>query len=600
MPINIYKNLYCIFLYTLILFLKVNHIHGQEVAKSQKVLTTKDNSQLYKEVSGYITNAETPLTNVNIRVKSANRGTMTNSKGFYTLKVKEGEILIFTYIGMHSLEVIIEDITTILNIKMRVKKDMLNEVIVKTNRRQKEGFTVMNKPKKITTGKGIIDTRKAGYSVSYIDGEDLSLSAITLGQALVGKVAGFRLLTDEFGNESAILRPDRSINLTITAIWDVDGMIFQVLPPIDLNNVKDVTIIRSLAGTVAYGQEGAGGVIVIRTKTATFDEIDATSKSNPYTNKNYYQKDALDYTELKFSTPNYLKILDTISNSQLIYTTYQKMIPSYEQVPNFYLDIATYFKEHGNNLQASKVLSDMEVAFATNPEALKAIAYTYQEQRTFEKAVVLYKKIIKLRPDYAQSFRDLANAYVDLKQYKNAWKVYMNYLYRGNTLDDSGIGQTMYREMETIYIHKKESANIKETFKLSDTPNALSSDIRLVFEWNTSEAEFELEFVNPQKQSYTLEHSFFADKDLIADEKLKGYSSKEFSIEELTTGDWLVNLRYFGNKKNTPTYLKMTIYYNWATSNQTQKITVFKLTESKLKLQLLKLNKRLLASSTKL
>jgi len=60
----------------------------------------------------------------------------------------------------------------------------------------------------------------------------------------------------------------------------------------------------------------------------------------------------LSYTELKFSTPNYLEIIDTISNSQQAYATYQKMIPSYGRLPDFYLNVATYFQEHGNNLQS--------------------------------------------------------------------------------------------------------------------------------------------------------------------------------------------------------------------------------------------------------
>jgi len=54
-------------------------------------------------------------------------------------------------------------------------------VVIKTTRKQKIGFTEMGKPKTITTARGIIDTRKAGYSVSYVDGEDLNLAAITLG-----------------------------------------------------------------------------------------------------------------------------------------------------------------------------------------------------------------------------------------------------------------------------------------------------------------------------------------------------------------------------------------------------------------------------------
>ena len=87
-----------------------------------------------------------------------------------------------------------------------------------------------------------------------------------------------------------------------------------------------------------------------------------------------------------------------------------------------------------------------------------------------------------------------------------------------------------------------------------------------------------------------------SNNELITDEKLKGYSSKEFMIEDLGMGNWLVNLTYYGNKKYTPTYLKMTTYYNWGKLNQHSKIKVFKLTKKNVKVQLLKANLELLTS----
>ena len=66
----------------------------------------------------------------------------------------------------------------------------------------------------------------------------------------------------------------------------------------------------------------------------------------------------------------------------------------------------------------------------------------------------------------------------------------------------------------------------------------------MVFEWNTSEAEFELEFVSPDKRSYSFDHSLVANNELIIDEKRIGYTSKMFEIEDLGKGDWLINLIY--------------------------------------------------------
>ncbi len=250
-----------------------------------------------------------------------------------------------------------------------------------------------------------------------------------------------------------------------------------------------------------------------------------------------------------------------------------------------------YFLKKYNDVQKSEaILQDLEIIAASNPETLKAIAYTYQERYHYKKALNVYKKISKLRPNYAQSFRDLANAYVDVNDYPYAWKIYRSYLYKGNQLEENGIGEIMYREMEAIYTQKKKMAKIRENFVLKNKLSDIPSDVRLVFEWNTSEAEFALEFVNPQKQAYAVEHSLDKSEDLIFDEKLKGYSSKEFLINKLNAGTWLTNITYLGNKTYKPTYLKVTIYYNWAKPNQKQEIKLFKLTRKNLKIQLFKIS----------
>ncbi|HCQ76038.1 MAG TPA: hypothetical protein DIV44_04445, partial [Leeuwenhoekiella sp.] len=67
---------------------------------------------------------------------------------------------------------------------------------------------------------------------------------------------------------------------------------------------------------------------------------------------------------------------------------------------------------------------------------------------------------------------------------------------------------------------------------------------------------------------------------------------EEFLIDDLGSGDWLVNLKYFGNKQFHPTFLKVTTYYNWQQPNQREMVEVFKLTRQNIKMQLLKLNNR--------
>jgi len=545
-------------------------------------LTVHAQNTIKKEISGIITYEGTPLSNVNILIKNSEKGTSTNNKGVYKIRAKEGDILQFTHINMKAIEVLIEDITTILNISMKAANNELDEVIISSKKKNKQTGLYPKKPKKISSGGFTIDTRRTGYSVRYISGEELNLSGISIGRALQGKIASYKLVVDEFGNEYAKLRDTGTLLTVKYAIWVVDGQVYNFAPPIPLENIKEVAVLRSLAGVNRFGSEAIGGAIIINTTVGNFDPVkDVYSEENPYTNKEYYNEDAVAYNLLSSPKLNYIIELESISNSNKAFKKYQELLSEHQDKSDFYLNVANSFKFKYNDFKNFKrVLLDSEEYSKLNPEELKIIAYLYQQEGFYENALSVYKKIIKLRPKHIQSYRDLINVYTELKQYKKALNTYNYFFNKGFTIEENGIGEIMAREAEAL------------TSKISKTnlPDEKTLDTRIVFEWSSSEAEFTLEFINPQKQVYKIEHTLSDNSSLILDEKLKGYTSREFVIDGDIGGEWLVNLTYYGNKKYAPTYLKTTVFNNWGRSNEIKKTTVYKMTLKDQKTQLFKIN----------
>ena len=545
-------------------------------------LTVHAQNTIKKEISGIITYEGTPLSNVNILIKNSEKGTSTNNKGVYKIRAKEGDILQFTHINMKAIEVLIEDITTILNISMKAANNELDEVIISSKKKNKQTGLYPKKPKKISSGGFTIDTRRTGYSVRYISGEELNLSGISIGRALQGKIASYKLVVDEFGNEYAKLRDTGTLLTVKYAIWVVDGQVYNFAPPIPLENIKEVAVLRSLAGVNRFGSEAIGGAIIINTTVGNFDPVkDVYSEENPYTNKEYYNEDAVAYNLLSSPKLNYIIELESISNSNKAFKKYQELLSEHQDKSDFYLNVANSFKFKYNDFKNFKrVLLDSEEYSKLNPEELKIIAYLYQQEGFYENALSVYKKIIKLRPKHIQSYRDLINVYSELKQYKKALNTYNYFFNKGFTIEENGIGEIMAREAEAL------------TSKISKTnlPDEKTLDTRIVFEWSSSEAEFTLEFINPQKQVYKIEHTLSDNSSLILDEKLKGYTSREFVIDGDIGGEWLVNLTYYGNKKYAPTYLKTTVFNNWGRSNEIKKTTVYKMTLKDQKTQLFKIN----------
>ena len=206
----------------------------------------------------------------------------------------------------------------------------------------------------------------------------------------------------------------------------------------------------------------------------------------------------------------------------------------------------------------------------------------YQEQGRLDKAESTLKDIFILRPNYAQSYMDMANGYRDLGKPKQAATLYARYDYlleEGFMENDTASFEKIIgREFNNLLLLKKQVVvEAKNVNKLSIAEDNFKGT-RLVFEWNDGEAEFDLQFVNPKGQYHTWKHNLLDNPEEIALEKDFGYNVKEYLVDDgALPGTWKINVNYRGNKSLTPTYLKATIYSNYATLQQRKEVKVFKL-----------------------
>lgn len=532
----------------------------------------KTNSTNFKTITGVVFSNSSLLKNTNIKVFGTARGTTTDAKGNFTIKVKNHEILQFSHVGYKPLKILIEKVTKSLRIELKELNSLLDEVTIKTKLHKIKPITF------VRMGYGFINVRAS----SYLEGKDLNEASSSIATALMGKFSGLKVRKNKYGDEIVILRNNTA------AIWDVDGLISTTAPDININQIKRIAILKSLAETTLYGSEGAGGVIIVQTISNSDPVRNINAPDNPFTNKNYYEKDALLYDNIEKGNLEYLKYFISTQSAVEAFKVYKNFAPEELLKKNFHIDMANYFyKKYPNKPYATLILKDLEKLRKNNPKTLKSIAYTYQKLNLHKEALRVYKNLMQLNPNHAQSFRDLANTYVHLNQYKNAWKSYKYYLHKGGLIGKNNIGEIIAFEMKALSQLKKEKSNIIDKLDFTDLGIDTHYDVRLVFEWNTTDAEFSFEFVNPNKQSYVINHTLYKNNDLIIDEKLKGYNSKQYIISPLSKGNWFVNVNYFGNKTPKPTFLKVTSYYNWGEKNQIEKIDLFELSIKNTKMQLL-------------
>ena len=98
----------------------------------------------------------------------------------------------------------------------------------------------------------------------------ISPMALTLIDVIVGKFPGVRVIGSNIAHAAPkiIIRGgSMSINTQAYAVYDVDGILYTDCPTfIDPQQIKSITILRSLAATNRYGGVARGGAIVIRLK----------------------------------------------------------------------------------------------------------------------------------------------------------------------------------------------------------------------------------------------------------------------------------------------------------------------------------------------
>jgi hypothetical protein len=93
------------------------------------------------------------------------------------------------------------------------------------------------------------------------------LSGRDLIEVIAGRIAGAKIKTDFRGNKNISLRGRQSfITASDAVIWEVNGMIYDAPPPIDISQVRYLEVFKDLASTNKYGGQGGAGVIILKTE----------------------------------------------------------------------------------------------------------------------------------------------------------------------------------------------------------------------------------------------------------------------------------------------------------------------------------------------
>lgn len=537
------------------------------------------------KIFGKVSDGKNPIANVNVKIVDNDTSTITDSEGAYELMAGTGDILEFSYTGLRTVSIRVEDVTRVLNPIMIPDVTELDEVEVTASKRRsqkdmEEDYSINTNI--IRTAWGYLDADRAAGNIRTLTEDEINPVNLCILDLLRGKFAGVSVSGTCNGLGGAVsIRGANSIMNNAGAIFDVDGQIFTQAPIwLDINNIKRIAILANLSITASYGNLGRGGVVVINT-------IGGNPKAEKFVDRarlknNYANDKTLSRVEVAENAPSYLNELRNSESFEASKAIFEKHHKVYSNSPYFLLDAYTHFADTHNEMEyADSIIETHFATYTNNPVLLKALAYIYESQQRFEKANAAYKEVFILRPNYAQSYMDMANSYRNLREPQQAASMYARYDYliqEGFLEQDTiGFGPIVDREYNNLLMLKKGAVvKSRKAQKLFIAEEDFKGT-RLVFEWNDGEAEFDLQFVNPENQYHKWKHSMFDNVEVIEREKSFGYNVNEYLIDGSLPGTWQVNVNYLGNKSLSPTYLKATVYYDYGSRNQRKEVKVFKL-----------------------
>jgi tetratricopeptide (TPR) repeat protein len=536
-------------------------------------------------IKGKVTYLETPLVNAEVSVSNSDEIIKTSTNGYYELQALPGQIISYSYPSMRTMEIVVEDVTRILNIELAPEVNQLDEVIVektviKSQKQMREEYA-LNK-NLINSAFGFLDKETTNFAMRIVEGNDINLIGLDIAAALQYRIPGIKVERLPGATFDPVIYLRNGVLGQMPAIYDIDGMVTTTFPNfLQVENIERIAVLSGLGAVVKYGGLGNGGVIIINTKGANFYNNNSQIPNDLARLKgNIYDESAVSSKNLTGDKPSYLTLILNSETEAAAKLVYKDQIKIYGSSFYYVLDAYDYFSSRWKNqAYADTIVEENSAILENNPIALKALAYLYQAEGRFEKAKDMYKEIFILRPNYAQSYMDISNSYRDLGENQRAAAIYARYGYlleQGFLRAEGDLGIVMVRDLNNLLTLKG-----KDLLSRKELKNIILDDefdgTRLVFEWNDSEAEFELQFVNPEGNYFKSEHSLVADAERIKNEKISGFSNEEYLIDGAIRGAWRVNATYFGNKSLTPTYVKATIYHNYGSASQRKEIKVFKL-----------------------
>lgn len=226
-----------------------------------------------KTITGVVSDDKGPLSGVSITIKDSKYSTSTGFDGTYSITAREGQTLVFSFIGAKEVSKIVGKSNVIDVILQDDSTKTLNEVVV--------------------TSLGIKKSKKTlTYAAQELKAEELTrVKDANLINTITGKIAGVTINRSSggTGGSTKVVIRGNSSTFNNQPLYVIDGIpLYNVSPTqpnevfgdtgtgnrdggdiislINPDDIESMSVLKGAAAAALYGTQGARGVILLNTK----------------------------------------------------------------------------------------------------------------------------------------------------------------------------------------------------------------------------------------------------------------------------------------------------------------------------------------------
>ena len=223
-----------------------------------------------QSIKGVVSDADGSLPGVSVTIEGTTTGVQTDFDGNYTINAKEGDVLVYNYLGYKTEQRTVGSVSVI-NVTMTQDSTELDEIVV--------------------IGYGSTTVKDATGSVTSVTSGDFNKGVISSPEQLIqGKTAGVQISNTSGAPGAGVnirIRGSNSVRSNNNPLFVVDGVPLSggattaganviglggnpaknPLNFLNPNDIESISILKDASATAIYGSRGANGVVIVTTKS---------------------------------------------------------------------------------------------------------------------------------------------------------------------------------------------------------------------------------------------------------------------------------------------------------------------------------------------